>query len=256
MCLSTTLTSGGPPDLLACPAGNAQANVAQHAKARRDVIQHLGDVLANFGLGPAATLGARAGLMLNGPARHVSWNRRATSRLARRFRFNRCRGVVVGRLGHLDLVKHQPQLRDLHLLGTAAERDAQRRAMFELLDLQYLDLDGGLGRLQFGAFLLHHSDHLPQYFLQVNRVGGKAFKVEPHARDYSGNGSKIQQKWLFLEVYRSCERWRHHFIVHDRVPLIQALDQHCRRCAGQSDSTITCPWPSELLAIEAFCIKA
>jgi hypothetical protein len=42
--------------------------------------------------------------------------------------------------------------------------------MFELLDLQGLGLDGGLRRCQLGAFLLHDIGHLPQYFLQENRV--------------------------------------------------------------------------------------
>jgi hypothetical protein len=106
---------------------------------------------------------------------------------AGRFRHGRRRHLIIGGFRRLDLLKHQPQLGDIHFFGAAAELDAQqpRDTMLELFDPQGLGFDRGLRRRQFGPFLLHDIGHLQQHFLQENRVCGKAIKGEPHATDNS-----------------------------------------------------------------------
>lgn len=103
-------------DLLAGPAGNARTNMPQHAEAGRDVVQHLGDVLADHRLRAAAAATTRTGMMLCRLARDVRGDRRTNAGLARRLQ--RCRGrrVIIGRFGRVDLVEHQAQLRDVHPL--------------------------------------------------------------------------------------------------------------------------------------------
>jgi hypothetical protein len=100
-------------------------------------------------------------------------------------RLRPCGDITIGRLWGIYVFKHQAQLRDIHLPGTATKLDAQQpcEAMLQLFDLQALGLDGLSGRLQLAAPHLHGLGHLPQHFLQKNRVCGKAIKVEPHASD-------------------------------------------------------------------------
>jgi hypothetical protein len=69
--------------------------------------------------------------------------------------------------------------------------------MLELLDLDVLGFDGRLRRLQFGSLVLHDLSHLPQHFLQENRVCRKAIEVEPHARNDNGIGQKSHRKAQF-----------------------------------------------------------
>ena len=103
-------------DLLAGPAGNPGANMSQHAEARRDVVQYLGDVLADHRLGAAAATATRTRVMLCRLARDVRGDRRTNAGLAHRLRLCACRHVVVGWFGSVNFVEHQAQLRDVHFL--------------------------------------------------------------------------------------------------------------------------------------------
>lgn len=123
--------------------------------------------------------------MFNRVARQVRGKWHATTGIAGGLRWRCHRRVVIGRLRRLEIFEHQPQLRDIHLLGAATELDAQQPsdAMFELLDLQRLGIDRRLRHLQLSTFPLQDIGHLAQHFLQENRVCWKAIKGEPHAAD-------------------------------------------------------------------------
>ena len=152
------------------------------------VIQHFCDVFADDGLVPTAT--AWLGKMLGRLPRDMRGDRCSGSGFARRFRIRHRRCVIIGRFWGIDLLEHQTQLSDVHLLGAATELDAQQpgQTMLQLFDRQALSFDDLLRRSQFGSLHLHDLSHLPQHFLQEDGVCGETIKVEPHAADYSARG--------------------------------------------------------------------
>ncbi|TCM12126.1 hypothetical protein EDF56_11910 [Novosphingobium sp. PhB165] len=161
--------------------------MTQDPEAGGYVIQHFRDVFADDGLVPAAA--AWLGKMLGRLPRDMRGDRCSGSGFARRLRIRHCRCIIIGRLWGIDLLEHQPQLRDVHLFGAAAELDAQKpgQTVLQLFDRQALSFDGLLCRSQFGPLQFHDLSHLPQHFLQEDRVCGETIKVEPHAVDYSAS---------------------------------------------------------------------
>jgi len=110
--------------------------------------------------------------------------------------------------------------------------------MLQLFDCQALGFDGLLHHLQFGALRLNGIDHLPQYFLQQNRVCGKAIKVEPHAADYSRSSGSILHK---TAVFRQ-------FIAHARVGVTTSSWMIACRQSSPSTSIANCAAESRAAA--------
>lgn len=162
--------------------------MTQDTEAGGHVIQHFRDIFADDGLVPTAT--AWLGKMLGRLPRDMRGDRRPGSGFARRLRIRHRRCVIIGRLWGIDLLEHQTQLRDIHLLGAATELDAQKsgQTVLQLFDRQALNFDDLLCRPQFGPLQLHDLSHLPQHFLQEDGICGETIKVEPHAVDYSASG--------------------------------------------------------------------
>jgi hypothetical protein len=190
-------------DLFATSAYQPGPDMADDAKACRDIIEHLGDGLVDLHCLAVTASAARTGLMIDSVAREVRGKRNATAGFAGRFRHRRRRQFIVGGFRCLDLLEHQPQLGDIHFLGAAAELDAQQPcdAMLELFDPQGLGFDGCFRCRQFGPFLLHDIGHLQQHFLQENRVCRKAIKGEPHARDDSRRPRQSLHKMAVLLIF-------------------------------------------------------
>lgn len=231
--------------------------MAQNAEAGRNIIQHLGDIFADDGLHPAAA--ARLRTMLGRQARYMRRNWRAGAGLAHRFRGCR-RGIIIGGLGDgLDVFEHHAQLRIVHLLGTAPELDPQQsgETVLQLFYGQSLGFDGPLRNLQLIPFCFHSLGHLPQHFLQENRVCGKAIKVEPHACPYRADDLKMLQKVPVFCDFPLRNRRFGDLIMDNSLPPIQPFDQHRQLCAREpGGDTIPGPWPNELSAFKPFCIKA
>ena len=129
--------------------------------------------------------------------------------------------------------------------------------MLQLFYGQALGFDGLLRNLQFIPFHLHSLGHLPQHFLQENRVCRKAIKVEPHACPYGTGSSKRPQKTPVSEGFISRNCRCDDLLMDNGLPPIQPFDQHRQlRAREPGGSPFPGAWPHELSALKPFCIKA
>ena len=176
---------------LAAAARQRRADVADHLEAAGDVVEYLGDVLADLAHRATAgradlarlvhDLSARQMFGQGSPARRFLPQRRIALRCRRGHGDDLWRGG--GRLG-LQLIKHQFQLLDdaRDLLRRAAEllTPQTRDLDLQLLDLERLGLQPGLGGGQLslagGACRALGDQHPPQ------RVGiaRKLFGIDRH----------------------------------------------------------------------------
>jgi hypothetical protein len=222
-------------DCVARTAGKLGPHVTNDLEVPRHVIQHLGDVLAQFGHA-ATTVRARAGaiagrLMHNILARQMIGQRLALrlvdafGRRCRRF----CRfrtGRIFGRAG-LQLLELELQLGDLASdpLRRATEPHAAQLRELEpqLLDLQRLELYRGLRCLQFA---LAGQRECAQSGGVIRQFG----RSERHVANLSGAALANQNQERIGAL--SHQHWLRRRRRCYRATPIHRLDQHgkLRRC--------------------------